>query len=607
MRNHILFVILMGVFLLQGAFASLTITEYTTTPPRPILQDMNEVKFTVTLHNSDSNNITYDFNAYINNQLLHSEKEVINAGANKLINFSWTSNVLPIEKGRYHFDFNVWQDNNNQNKDSKSFDLNVFKGRDLTILSLTSDKMNYAPGATAEMHGIIVNKGDLVASNDFNSCYFLNGVKKQCVRILSLDIDQYYNFDANITLPSTPQLNNITLKVDAGNEVAEFNESDNNKTLQVSTESAVDLSIIADDISYDKAIAKEKMKITAKIKNLGSKDATNVDVKMFIGENESSGNLIYYNTFASIPANSEKVVTAYWTPGAPGYNVINVVIDPDDKIKEKNKLNNSAKRGFYISPAPAPSQPKSYTFLLQTQTTCLALLSNNDRIVMDGITTIDGKSAVKLRVYDADGTERVNKAVITDEEITLPGRTIRVLDAEKAFARLLLVYQEPVTLIYNSCQLSLQHEYQRSQTYKQERDKCMQDKADIQAKLNACTTEKASILSKQTNYQKLYETCLIAKENLSNTLISSDYNCKVRIHEAVAQAEDMKAKELQPLIIQAQSNNKILQAQLDALKQKEASLENIIFFAQVGFAVVLFTIAGILVYTHFKWEGKIGD
>ena len=547
---------------------------------------------------------TIDFNAYVNGTLIHTEQVDFDANELKELSFSWENSELAIEKGYYVVDVNVQNKADPTDYNSLSFDFNVFKGKNLTILSITTDKINYNPGDTAKVSGVIINNGDLVASEDFNACYFFNHTMKECVTILSLDIDQYYTFDTNIQLPSEPQTNTVVLVVDVDNDVNEFDETDNNRAIQLSTVSEFDLSIIADDITFDKAVAKEKMTIEAKIKNLGSADAGNVDVKIFIGENEENGTLIYYNTFAQISGNSSKTITAYWTPPAEGYNVINVLIDPENKLKERNRQNNNAKRGFYISP-PTEEEEKAYTFILETQETCMALLSNNDRIVIDEIVDLNGVTGVRLKIYDKDGVERINKVLKEDEEVNLPGRTIRVLNAESFFARLLLVYQQPVTMLYNSCQMDIKHEYERSQTYKRARDKCLEEKSILESKLNACLKEKESVINSQTNYKKMYEECLLAKEEFSNKLTSARDECQQKIQEEIIEAQKRKEDELKPLIAQKEAQLHEKAAIIDRLEKELDSLRKTITLAQYGFAVVLFTIAGILVYTHLKREGKI--
>jgi len=600
-RKFLLFFAIL-VFLVP-TFASINLVSYEFVTPQPILEGMEKVDFNIIVQNVGDAK-TIDFNAYVNGTLIHSEQIAFDANETKELSFSWENSELAIQKGHYVVDVNVQNKADPTDYNSLSFDFNVFKGKNLTILSLTSDRINYEPGSVAYVTGIIINNGDLVASEDFNACYYLNGTFEKCVRILSLDIDQYYVFDVNVQLPSQPQTNTLLLVVDTENEVAEFDETDNNKAIQLSTVSEIDLSIIADDITFDKAIAKEKMTITAKIKNLGRAEAENVDVKIFIGESEETGTLIYYNTFAQIPGNSSKTITAYWTPPAEGYNVINVLIDPENKLNERNRQNNNAKRGFYVSPPPE-GEEKAYTFILETQETCMALLSNNDRIIMDGIVDLNGTPAVKLKVYDADGTERINDTFKEDEEIVLPGRTIRVLNAESFFARLLLVYQQPVTMLYNSCQMDIKHEYERSQTYKRERDKCIQEKSVLESKLNACLKEKESMLNSQTNYKKMYEECLLAKEEITNKLTNARDECQQKIQEEIIEAQKRKEDELKPLIAQKEAQLHEKAIIIDQLEKEVDNLRRTVTLAQYGFAAVLFTIAGILFYTHLKREGKI--
>ncbi|MHA1835272.1 MAG: CARDB domain-containing protein [Candidatus Baldrarchaeia archaeon] len=595
-------VLLLFFFLFPVIFA-IQIQEHEFVTIRPILEDMNKVDFNITIWNDLNESRDIDFNAWVNGTLIHSEVVSFDANELKELSFSWEESELAIVRGHYVVDVNL-VDTNRIEFATHSFDFNVFRGKNLTILSLSTDRMNYKTGEVAQVKGIIINSGDLVASEDFNACYYLNGLLKDCVRILSLDIDQYYTFDANIQLFSTPQTNTITLVVDTEDEVPEFNENDNSRSIQVSTVSEVDLSVIADEISFDKAVAKEKMTFSITIRNLGGKTANNVDVKVFIGESEETGTIIYFNTFASFQGNSSRTITAYWTPYTEGYNVVNVVIDPLNKIEESNEGNNKAMRGFFVSP-PAPEEEKAYTYILETQETCMALLSNNDRIILDGIVDLNDGLGVKVKVIDADGIERVNKTLKEDEEVNLPGRTLRVLNVESFFTRILLVYQEPVTMLYNTCQTDIKHEYERSQTYKKQRDECMQQKADCEARLNACITEKNSILSQQTNYQNLYEECLLAKERISNELMDARNECEKKILEEIVEAQKKKEAELKPIILQREAQLHEKAVTVDRLEKEIERLERTVTLAKYGFSIILFAVAGVFAYRHMQRSVKL--
>lgn len=583
------------------AYAEMRIVSYEILTAQPILEGTNKIDFKAVVENVGDAK-TIDFNAFANQTKIHSEKISFDANQTKEVSFDWQTSEFAIVKGHYTIDLNIYNDANLVDTNSVSFYVDVYKGKNLVVLSLTSDKINYLPQETAHITGVIANNGDLSISEDFNACFFFNHTLTKCAKVNGIDVNQYRTLTVDIQLSSVPQTNTVLLVADVNNEVNEFNEADNNKSLQISTLSEIDLSVVADDISFSDAIAKKKMVITAKIKNLGSKDAQNVDVKVVIGEDENTGTLIYYNTFALIEAGSYKVIETTYTPPTEGYDVITVMLDPALRLtEEKNKQNNTAKRGFYIAP-PEEKESEAYTFILETQETCLAMLSNNDRVIMDSIVDLNnGVYGVRIKVYDKDGVEKVNRVVKVDEEINLPGRTIRVLNAESFFARLLLVYQHPVSMLYNTCQTDIKHEYERSQTYMRQRDECLEQKSDLQARLNSCNAEKESILSNQKNYQNLYEECLLAKEKCNNALADYKDECQSKISAKVLEAKAEKDEEMRSKLAEKDTIIQEKTADIDKLEQEIAGLKKTIFLAQIGFALILLSVAGILLY-EYRWK-----
>ena len=97
-----------------------------------------------------------------------------------------------------------------------------------------------------------------------------------------------------------------------------------------------DLTIISVDYSPKPAIAKQQVNISAQIINIGGGPSQITNVTLYINENAVDTAQI-----SGLNQNQTTLVTLAWIPNAIGSYVATIVIDPDNKIEEKNKNNNN--------------------------------------------------------------------------------------------------------------------------------------------------------------------------------------------------------------------------------------------------------------------------
>jgi subtilase family serine protease len=229
-------------------------------------------------------------------------------------------------------------------------------------LSITSNDIafsNYTPvdGETIDINAIVHNDGPGVAENVivqfFDGDPDDGGVFIDETPISS--ISAYGNTTASVqwTIPSS-SARVIFVRIDPSNTIDELNETDNIAFKNVAPATIPDVSITSADISVfpPSPYVGLLTSITAKVRNHGETDASNVLVEIYNGDPAAGGTLLNGSGIvAIIPAGGVVNVGAAMQPLAGGYKDIHVLVDPLNTVAEYDESNNSAIKTFIVGAA----------------------------------------------------------------------------------------------------------------------------------------------------------------------------------------------------------------------------------------------------------------
>ncbi|MBI5676858.1 MAG: hypothetical protein HZC48_13745 [Nitrospirae bacterium] len=154
--------------------------------------------------------------------------------------------------------------------------------------------------------------------------------------------------------------NNIFVLVDPLNAISEIKESNNKtfRTIQVASKTtAPDFTVPSGiNITPQATVTGATITITATIRNIGNKDASNVPVGFSIGDPEAGGTLIIGSqTIPLIVQGGTAAAQITWnTSGFSGNYEIYVQADPFNEIVELNETNNTAHLPITITALQGP-------------------------------------------------------------------------------------------------------------------------------------------------------------------------------------------------------------------------------------------------------------
>jgi len=152
-------------------------------------------------------------------------------------------------------------------------------------------------------------------------------------------------YKAEVTAPYTP--GNYTVIV----TITDFTFQESIElSLSVTRVEGIDLTLSGGDITFSPSdpLENQMVNITAKIHNIGTENAYNVNVSFYDGNNFIGGRKIDV-----IPAEESRDISVLWNATPWGWHTIRVVIDPENEIAETNENNNQASKSIYVYP-PIP-------------------------------------------------------------------------------------------------------------------------------------------------------------------------------------------------------------------------------------------------------------
>lgn len=163
----------------------------------------------------------------------------------------------------------------------------------------------------------------------------------------------YFSFTDIALYPGINRFSAVA--IDSSNNISPFSD-EISVVLDKNTPS--DLRLSSDDIIIFPAfpLAGEKVSIGANIWNKGIAPVKDVAVDIYIWNSIGVLEKIRSENIPEIPANTSVFVTALWNPlGKIGTQTVLVVIDPENKVVELLKSNNTVAKEFFIAKIAGPS------------------------------------------------------------------------------------------------------------------------------------------------------------------------------------------------------------------------------------------------------------
>jgi len=237
-------------------------------------------------------------------------------------------------------------------------------------LSIMSSDITYIPANPVEgnivtLTAIIHNEGLLEADNVLVRFYL--GDPDSGGTQIGTDINIPAISSRNVAVLSIPWdstghagNNDIYVKVDPLNTITEMSKLNNKayKTTKVAAQTGPDLTVAQGDINFVPLTPNmgDMVTITAKIRNTGTLNASNVFVEFSLGDPNVGGTLIIGSqTIASIAKGSYATAQIQWnTTGFSGSYEVYANADPFNGVAEFNEINNTAHAPLEINAPQGP-------------------------------------------------------------------------------------------------------------------------------------------------------------------------------------------------------------------------------------------------------------
>jgi subtilase family serine protease len=269
------------------------------------------------------------------------------------IELEWT----PLETGSHtlavHADSGNSIEEANKSNNSYSTTVEVESqpgGPDLTISDMDVDSPVYTDAETA-VTITIENSGDTDIDDSFRVRLYADTRRIDTVTVDELDAGEELDIDFEWE-PEQAGRYTLKVKVDLSDDVEEYNESNNEDTLQVTVvdpDQDVDIVVTAIDMLND-AQANVSVGIIATVINTGEHDiADSFSIALVV-----DGKVVQSLNLPGLHAGNNQNIEFHWTPNAAKEYVINVIADSEGTIEEINESNNSGSLVVVAAEFPKP-------------------------------------------------------------------------------------------------------------------------------------------------------------------------------------------------------------------------------------------------------------
>ncbi len=263
--------------------------------------------------------------------------------------FDWTPTL-----GKHTLQFVVDVDGEvteaNEINNSARVTVNVKNPPDLKVSGITftsTPKVGVRTTAVADL----ANVGE-TPTGKFNVGWYLNGVQVGYGMHESLAPGEVSNGNVRLEWIPTPGKHKLRFVADVEGYVAESNESNNHKQIEVDAGADVDLVVSSITFSPSPKVG-QTTTITAHLANVGSDGSAAFNCKWFQDGNEKG-----YFGHPSLPAGGSSSPSIEWTPTHVANFVWRFEADVDGHVAETNESNNFKEVTVYAACAPGDYCPE---------------------------------------------------------------------------------------------------------------------------------------------------------------------------------------------------------------------------------------------------------
>ncbi len=494
----------------------------------------------------------------VGNDVISDNNFMIDANTTKNVYAIWKDVNKTINSGDYNVEFSLvdvnFADSNSLNNTSTK-NIQVGTGVDFVILSLNLSNTNPSAGTTLILTTYFTNLGD-VTSGDMNVCYYGDWNNLYCSRQTSTAVSEVKTFVYSFVIPNDWNgTKTIRVKLDDGNEVSEVSEVNNWKETQISTLQGIDLYVPSGEITYSEQPKLNTVtQFIGKIKNIGGTLAPNVEVKVY-HTSYSEINLIFTQQYAAISPGGEQEIRFIYTPYTTGGDRIYIIADPNNSTIENDENNNLGIKEFAVGELDINAL-RAYTLFFDIYKDCISLISNGDRLIVNGLVDENGTYYLDFKLTDSFGSLITSGKQIAGYEINLPNRTLRVMDVSKFVARMLIIYATPQSIEYTNCIGDVKQLQEDKEYYIQQLENCQISNREKSAIITGNEEVKTSLQTDLDIWRNNFSTCNGEKSTLSTNLALADNMCMQKLQEK--ETADMNFCALKDAEIDKEKQGKIL-------------------------------------------------
>jgi hypothetical protein len=202
------------------------------------------------------------------------------------------------------------------------------------------------PGTQVSYTVFLTNKGNFAEQAELTASTISNWSVELSPFLLSVDVGETANFTVNVSVPSNAALESKERLIVVATSKTNASYS---RTIYLDVGVGMaDLMVLTDDVTFSKANPSpgETVKVRITVRNGGSKDASNVVVSLYQGED-----LVGSTTIQLLSKGQKVTVEIPWTATA-GEHVLKVVVDPAGSVMDQDRTNNQVEKAVSVGASP---------------------------------------------------------------------------------------------------------------------------------------------------------------------------------------------------------------------------------------------------------------
>jgi len=319
-----------------------------TTPESPYLNYSYAIG--VTVENIGGSEIATPFNVSLNvNETVIGDEtiETLLAGETSIINFTWT----PRSTGYYNLtavadpENIISESNETNNQYTKNITVIKEPKPDLTVKEIRTSGIIYS-NISNTITATVENMGNMNAERFRTGLFGMNRTLLSEKTVSGLGANDTTTIEFEWT-PTHAGDHTILVTADSHDELAELNETNNNRTINVTVSEIPDSDLLVTEIETETIFAGELNPVKARIRNIG-RDAGCFNVTLDV-----DGSPVDTKEISSLRFNTVAVVVFGWVPSEEGSHTMNITVDPENSVYEDDETNNRISRKVDVNPEPS--------------------------------------------------------------------------------------------------------------------------------------------------------------------------------------------------------------------------------------------------------------